>query len=230
MLAVTQLVGFGGRIAAPPPSLTFLQATADPTPATTFTFAGQNFGAADPTRRIIVVAHAIDSITAFTFTSITIGGIAATIHVDGGSSASNIAIASALVPAGTSGSIVVNLSGGTPDRCAIAVYRAINETSASPHATLLDTSISSGVFSGTINIPADGWVIAGTQPSGGVSHTGAAWSGVTEQYDNAHASSTFRYSGGFASALAAQANRPISSTESAGTLPSSGRMAAISWG
>lgn len=214
------------------PALTFLQHTENVTPATTFTFAGQNLGAADVTRRIVVAVTWGDAATAATLSSATIAGVAATLHTPVlGSIAGRCSMISALVPTGTSGSIVINLSGGTPDRCSIGVYRAINETVATPHAEASDTSASSGVFTTTINIPANGWVVAVCAPAAAVTPTADTWVGVTEQYDGLVSGSTtvFR-SGGFTSGLPLEANRTISYTITAGTPPTTGSLAAISWG
>jgi hypothetical protein len=213
-----------------PPELTFVGFTEDTSDNTVHTFTNHAIGVADVTRRVVVVAHASDSTTAFSFTGITIGGNAATIHPAGATLTANVTIASLLVPTGTTATIVVTKSGGTPDRCGIAVYRAINETSASPHATMVDDTMSAGVCTGTINIPANGWVVAGCQPANAVTPTNFTWVGVTEQYDGAwgDAVTNFR-SGGFASGLPLEANRTITATLSAGSSPA-GRLAAMSWG
>lgn len=213
------------------PELTFVGFTEDTSDSLTHTFTNHAIGAADATRRVVVCAHGSDAATAMTFSSITIGGNAATIHVQGASSLNNVAIASLLVAAGTTATIVVTKVGGTPDRCAIGVYRAINETVATPNATLVDETISSGLFTGTIAIPANGWVVACCQPSPGITVTGATWTGVTEQYDGAYgdASAIFR-TGGFASGLAVDAARTVSCDWVASTDPTAGKMAAVSWG
>lgn len=213
-----------------PPSLTFVAFTEDTSDNTVHTFTGASIGAADPTRRVVIVAHASDSATAFSFTGITVDGNAATIHPAGATMTANVTIASLLVPTGTTATIVVTKSGGTPDRCGIAVYRAINETSASPHATMVDDTMSSGVCTGTINIPANGWVVAGCQHANVASPTGFTWVGVTKQYDGVWGDAvTNSKSGGFASGLPLEANRTITATLASGGAPT-GRLAAMSWG
>src|SRR5882672_2885076 len=154
----------GAAVATPPPSLEFLQFTEDTVDRTTYTFTSQNLGAADATRRIVVCCMWSDGSTATTITSANIAGIAATIHVASDNDIQgNCAIFSALVPTGTSGTITFTVTaggGGSVDRGAIAVYRALNETVASPNATASDTTISSKVLSVTVNIPVNGWVVA----------------------------------------------------------------------
>lgn len=231
MLMVTQLCGFmaGGPLL---PSLTFLQFTEDTVDSTTFTFAGQNLGAADVTRRIVVTVTWGDAATAATLSSATIAGVAATIHIQlAGSIAGRSAIISALVPAGTSGSIVINLSGGTPDRCAIGAYRAINETVATPNATAQDLTATAGLFTTTINIPADGWVVGVAAPATALTPTNETWVGVTETYGGPYgdASNVYR-SGGFASGLPVETGRTISCTFPAATPATTGSLAAMSWG
>lgn len=214
------------------PELTFLQFTEDTVDATTFTFAGQNLGAADVTRRIVVAVTWGDAATPATLSSATIAGVAATIHIQlAGALQGRCALISALVPTGTSGSIVINLSGGTPDRCAIGVYRAINETVAAPHATASDITATAGLFTTTINIPASGWVVAVGAPNVAVTPTNETWVGVTETYGGPYGDAAGVYrSGGFTSGLPPETGRTISCTFPAGTPATTGSLAAMSWG
>lgn len=227
MLSVTQLVGFAVKAPPPPPSLTFLQVSEDTADLTNYSFAGVNFGAADATRRIVCAVHFGDNVNARTISSATIGGVSATIHVNLSATLSAVGIISALVPTGTSGTVAVNFSGAV-DRCAIATYRAADETSSSPHATASDTSVSSGLLTTTINIPANGWVIAAAGRSSAAATFTAT--GFTEQYDSAFsdAGGVMRH-GGFASGLPAQTGRTISS-QSTETGAQNGNLAVISWG
>lgn len=223
----------GAAAARGSPALAFLQFTEDTVDATTFTFLGQNLGAADPTRRIVVAVTWGDTATPATLASATIAGVAATIHIQlDGALQGRCALISALVPTGTSGSIVINLSGGTPDRCSIGVYRAINETVATHHAVASDLTATAGLFTTTIAIPANGWVVAVCAPNVCTTPTNSTWVGVTETYDGAYgdALTTLFRSGGFASGLPLEAARTVSCTLAAGTPPTTGSLAAMSWG
>lgn len=231
MLMLTQLCGFmaGGK---PPPELAFIGFTEITTDLADYTFAGVAIGAADPTRRVVVAIHWADSAVTTTLeNSVTIQGIAATIHqaADGGTS--NCAIVSALVPTGTTADIIFGTVSNTPvDRAAIAVYRAINESVATPHDTAVDLTPSSNVLSDTINIPANGWVVGAANWSNAVSPTADTWAGVTEQYGGAAGDAAVQFrSGGFATSLPLEANRTLSCTLSAGSNPN-GRLAGVSWG
>ena len=208
-----------------PPSLTFIGQTADTADLTTYTFTNHAIGAADVTRRVVVaVSLGFLAASSQTLASATIGGIAATIHVQVGSG-DCVAFISALVPTGTTATIVVTASAAAR-RAAVAVYRAINETVATPHATMTDNTLTSATLSGTINIPANGWVVAACQFNGNVTTT---WVGVTQQYDALYSDLNVRYSGGFSSGLPLQTGRTVSATASVvpGVNP---RLAAMSWG
>src|SRR4051812_18535293 len=109
MSAVTQqlLLSYGSA-AATPMSNTFVAATSSAPSLATHTYAGVNFGTADATRRIIVQV-AWNAIA--TLSSATIGGVAATTHVNGlGPNLEKISFISALVPTGTSGTIAITFS------------------------------------------------------------------------------------------------------------------------
>lgn len=216
----------GAMAASIPASLSFIASTADDANQTTYSFASQSLGVADGTRRIVIVCHWHGS--SLTLNSATITGIAATIHIQATSGNSNVGIISALVPSGTSGTIAMTLSGGAL-RARIAVYRATGGVLLSPHATMTDNTLSGAVLSGTINIPAVGWVVAGSTWAG-VSGTTFTYVGVTEQYDATVAEAAgIKMSGGFNTGLALQSNRTVSATISNATA-AAGALAAMSWG
>jgi hypothetical protein len=217
----------------PPAELSFIGFTENTANQTDYLFSAVNIGAAHPTRRVVVVIHFTNSaVTSVLANSVTIGGIAATIHVQADGTLSNVAIVSALVPTGATADIFLETVSNTQvDRASMGVYRAVNETVATPHATTLDTSIASGVMSTTINIPANGWVVSGTSFGNAAGPTADTWVGVTEQYGGAagDAAGQFR-TGGFASGLPLETGRTVSCTIAATTTPAGGRLAAMSWG
>ncbi len=208
-------------------SLSFIAVTPDDSNLTTYSFAGQSLGAEDSTRRIVVVVHWDDSIDTRTLSSVTIAGVGATIHRQGNGGATGCAIASALVPTGTSGTISFTLSGAA-DRGAIGVYRAINEVNSSPHDTELDIVVSSGLLSVAIDIPAGGWVVAGVDFRGATGQS-FTWTGLNEQYDTAYGDAAAVYrTGGFQSGLGVQTGRTVSA-QCTSTAAANGTLVAISW-
>lgn len=217
MLQSNQLVGFGagGAAVVVPASLTFITQSGGSVPAAnpaleddtnqaTYTFTSAAIGVADASRRVVVAVHWGQATNNRTLSSATIGGIAATIHSQSNpANLASVAIISALVPTGTTATIVINFS-GSADRCKIGVFRAVNETSASPSDTQVDTSFTSNALSVSLTVPNDAWVVAAsTNATGsGITHT---WTGVTEQYDLAFQDAAGGTgTAGFSSGLSAQ--------------------------
>lgn len=239
MLQVNQLSGFGSNAAPPvtPASLTFISqsgggvpaanpALEDDTNASTYTFTSAAIGTADATRRVVVVAHWAQATNNRTLTSATIGGIAATIHQQSNpANLASVAIISALVPTGTTATIVLNFN-ASADRCKIGVFRSVNEQVASPNDTQVDTSFTSNALSVSLAVPQDGWVVAGsTNATGaGITHT---WTGVTKQYDAAFGEAAGGTgTAGFASGLGAQTLVVTDQLSGSSTV---GGMIAMSW-
>lgn len=157
-----------------PASRTFLQSVANNSSATTYP--NQNFGSASFDRYIVVVLAAR---VAATITSITIGGVAATISITQSNSSNRIAIAIAAIPTGTSGDISFTLSGGTLFRSLIAVY-AVTGIDASAAFATASSTVNNGTMS--ITIPADGIIIGGAM--GFSTASGAfTWTNLTENSD-----------------------------------------------
>lgn len=160
-----------GAVAGPGgAALEFIASTADATNLVTYTFAGQSFGVATPSRRIIVAA----SLSAFdsdTDIAVTIGGISATVHVStinsGNTRNGAAAIASAAVPTGTSGSVVVDITPNGARSCVISVYRATDLSNGTP----FDTAASTNASTLLIDIPANGFLIACAATVSGAGHT-----------------------------------------------------------
>jgi hypothetical protein len=166
-----------------------------------------SFGAAESSRRIVAVIHWAEGGIHRTLSSATIGGVAATIHVQrghtGGSTGLGVAVISAAVPSGTSGGVECTFSGtGTGvSNVSCGVYRLTGLTSGTPTDT--DSAQSSGStadLSVTITVVNGGIVIAGFTGSTNASSP-VLWTGVTEQYDG---EATIHRSSGFASSLSAQ--------------------------
>jgi hypothetical protein len=200
-------------------SVSFLQAATDNSDLTTYTFSAQNLGAAASDRHIIVAIATRKAGATFSVSSVTIGGVAATIvkqqaHTVTNTSISAIAIAN--VPTGATGDVVITFSTGVL-RCGIGLWRADNLLTATPYDS--DSSIASDP---TVNLDTPiGFAIGVGAPSGAVN---AAWTGLTERYD-ATFDTTFGHTGASDEFSANQAARTItidfaSGSESAGCFAS----------
>jgi hypothetical protein len=205
-----------GELAAPAITRTFLGAlTPKTTLAASFTWSAQDLGAADAGRWIIATINYRPSGAEDTVTSVTIGGVTATLaKIQHNSGECGAVIAVANVPTGTTGDVVVT-SGGEIRRLGGGLIRAIGLQSGTPDDT-------AGVSSATGEDPAitidtySGGLIVGTQwysssapaqrSSGASAETAstlsavavsvengadnAAWSGITEDYDQLITSSS----------------------------------------
>jgi hypothetical protein len=212
-----------GAAPPPPPSLEFRVSAVDVADLTTYTFSTVDIGAADSTRRVIV-GVAGSATSPQTLSSATIGGVGATIHVNN-SSVDHSSLISALVPTGTTATIAVTFSGA--QFCAgIGIYRLINETVSTPHATATDLTLSSGVLSTTINVPSNGALVAICKAFGSATPT-CAWSGATERYDQVMESPDSQ-SGASETGLGSETGRTVSATLTGSFL--TGTLAVLTWG
>lgn len=194
---------------APDPAavLNYLGGVSTTSSATTQTFANVPFGAAAAGRRIFLCVHFGFSVSR-TLVSATIGGVAATIHMQRSVGSAGLyyaaAIISAEVPNGTTGTVVCVFSGSTYGR--IMSYRAANLLSAVPSATV-NTAQSGTEWSSSITIPADGFVIACVTARTAGSFT---VTGITERYDAEALISNFRIVGASLTTESLLTSRPFS--------------------
>ena len=179
----------------------FLQAASSTADLTTYTFSSQNLGAADAARHIVVCVES-RSANAITISSVTVGGVSASIVAQRteGSGPSNVSgIAIAAVPSGTSGDVVVTLSAGAV-RAAIQMYRLVG-FSATAHDTVTGAAAPL-----TLDIPANGVAIGcGVVSSGSAS---CVWTGITEDHD-ANVESQITVSSAHDAFVSAEANRTV---------------------
>lgn len=159
--------------------MSFLQATAITTDLTTYTFSAQNLGTEASDRYIIVGILSRKAGATTTISSVTIGGVSATIVRQRSNNVTNTDVAGlaiALVPTGATGDVVVTFGAGMV-RCQIGVWRADSLASATPSDA--DDSIA-GDPTVALDCPAGGFII-------GVGLTAAAssasWTGITERFD-----------------------------------------------
>ncbi len=184
-----------------PPDVTFTAATSSSSNLTTYTFAGVSIGTAAADRYVVVAAHT--DCGAASPTVVTIGGINATLL----EANDGVGLFMALVPTGTTASIVVTFS-ATCARAAIGVWSVTGLSRATP----INSSKASGTgvtASTGVSASHGGCVIAASTHSGG---TGISWSGgVTERYDSVNGNST-RYSAGDTEGLAAGTVTPAAAS------------------
>jgi len=187
-----------------PASLTYLTTASDTVDRTAYTFSGLSLGDADPSRIIAVVVNCTDVLTV---TSVTVAGVSATIHLQATGIFTTCAIATAAVPTGTTGDVVVNLN-TTGEDCGVGLWRIVNLPSTTPYDT---ASNSEDPIVMSIDIPNRGILVAGGtfDQNGAVTTTGC-----TENYD--YDVGTDRFCGGSGSGLTPELNRTITFDGTAG--------------
>lgn len=137
----------------------FLQTTEDTDNLTTYTFSSVNFGAADAGRYIVAAAAGRTGSSGVTVSSITIGGVSATIVVQDNNNSGGdnvVALAAAAVPSGTSGDVVVTFSTGMV-RALVGLYRVTGIDGVDDFQALSSTAAPPSV---ALDIPANGIAIA----------------------------------------------------------------------
>lgn len=165
----------------PPPTCAYVDGKEDPATLTNYSFTGVNFGAPSSTRRIVVcIAGYRDA--GGTVASATIGGIAATIHLNTSLGNGSIAIVSAVVPTGTSGTVVINWS-ILQAATTIDVYAVDNIKSTIPTLTAVDTT---SPLSQNISHDPNTVVIAHAKTYTTGSFTWSGTAGLVEQADHTY--------------------------------------------
>lgn len=165
------------RASASAASITFLQTASSTTNATSYTFSAQNFGTAS-SDRLIACAFSAKGGSSTALTSLTIGGVTATLVASAAGATVDdniVALYVAAVPTGTSGSVVATLNGSSAFRAHIALW-SITGANATPH----DTDSQNG-FAVSVDTPANGVSIVAYVSQ---STTAKTWTGGTERYDD----------------------------------------------
>ncbi len=162
---------FPGAVAGPfPPDFSHTASAVDDGNTTVYGFTAQAIGAADIGRRVFVSATSSATTANSGISAVTIGGIAATIHAatnnTGNTRNGVVAIASAIVPTGTTADVVVTHPLPVLG-CHISVYRASGLVSGTP----FDTATSDNAANLLIDIPVRGFVIACAATVSGGGHT-----------------------------------------------------------
>lgn len=158
---------------------TFLQAAQDTANGSTYTFSSQNFGAADAGRYIVCCFQSRAGSGSPIVTSVTIGGVSASIAVQRASTSDGrtlCCIAVAAVPTGASGNVVVVVDTSMV-RAEIQLYRVLGISGVT--AADVDSSIANSP-SVSLDIPAGG---IGIGCAGFNGLTTCTWAGLTEDSD-----------------------------------------------
>lgn len=169
------------HFSVPEPTCFYVDGKDDPTNLTTYSFTGVNFGAPSTTRLIVIcIAGYRDA--GGTIVSATIGGVAATIHANTSIGNGSCALISAIVPAGTSGTVVITWS-VLQAATTIDVYAIDNITSTTPVFVIVDTT---SPLSQNITYSPNTVVIAHAKAYTGGSFTWSGSAGLVEQADNTY--------------------------------------------
>lgn len=200
MLRVNNLTGFGGS--GLPFSLTNTATAVNTTNLTTYTFSTQALGAGGRGRRYTVVAVGYSDSSAATISSLTVGGLAASVVSDGVTSASARNLTGGVTGAaiyivettslGTTGDVVVTMSEATFGT-GISVYSLLNPSSSQATDVTVDTTDTNGLIDVSVTISSGGAAVACTQQAVGGTST---WVGVTEDYDADSGGGNYFFSAG----------------------------------
>jgi len=170
--------GAGGYTApAASINLSYLTSSYQDTALTTYTFSSLSLGSADSTRKIIVFISA-RNITARTVSSVTVAGVSATAVAGNVNSQDLVSSWIASVPTGTTGDVVVTMSGAAT-RCGVNIYRLVNSTGLSASALPVAST------NYNITTPSGNSVVAAMTADTGSGHsTNIVWTGLTEDVDS----------------------------------------------
>ena len=179
--ALANMPGTGWILGKGSPEVELTASSSSSTTATSYTFSSQSFGPASSLRYIIVSVTGRSG-AGVSISSVTIGGVGATqiVYAKPNTDAANYSHAGiyiAAVPSGTSGSVVVSLTGGSLLRCGIGVYRVDQMSSPSAFSTATDTD-ASNPQTASISVTSGGFAIGVAY-----SQNGASWSGLSESYE-----------------------------------------------
>lgn len=201
-------------------ALTFLQSANSTADTNAYTFSAQNLGTASADRYIIVSAFGRKAGASTTISSITIGGVSATIVKQVTNNVTNTDVAGlaiAAVPTGATGDVVVTF-GASMVRAAIGLWSATGLVSATPTDTGSSTA---NAPTYDLDVNANGFAIGAGATA---ANTTASWTELTEDFD-AVVESALCYSGASKAYATTQTNKTMTVTfgsveESAGVFAS----------
>lgn len=196
-----------------PATVTFIGNQADAGSfVSTHTFPALAIGGENPSRRVMILVHVRGSAAADTvISSATIGGIPATVGIaavsgsDGAVQYNAACLISALIPTGTTTSVVINFPNNV--RVYLGVFRGIN-VSQSLSVDNDSASVLAQTATVTVDVPGNGFLISGLSAYSLLGMTLA--SGATQSYATNWDASTNRWAvGGLLNVTGAQLNHGV---------------------
>lgn len=196
-----------------PASFSYCAQAVDTSNASTYTFTSQSIGTA-AVGRYVVVGVALGFTGSPTISGVTIAGVAATaIGTAAVTGNTLVQLWGAQVDTGTSGSIVVTTSGGSPLDCGIGVWSIYDLLSQTPTDTGTSTASPS---TDTLTTVEGGVALAITLNAGTLATY--TWTGLTENFDaTVEAGNAISYSGASV-AVVGVSSIAVTATRTAGTL------------
>lgn len=221
-----QPIQFESTVAAPlssvHPAPTFAETDTGSSTAnqTTYTFSSRAIGTASGDRLVIVSVAGNAAAGSVTLDDLTAGGVSMNLHVNAvsvtGTSHAIAGIASLLVPAGTTSSIVVTFS-GTVQNCAVKVYTLKDYFSATPFGTGSDTTAAAATLAPNCNTAQNGVCVGAAAAKDGTSTGTIAFTALLTGTDGGALDSNGCYRFAHAVGLTAATPNTISATVTAGT-------------
>ena len=175
------LVAAAGAAGAvvPNPTAQFIEFKSSDVSNKSFTFSNVNFGT-PAAGRLVVLQLAARAVSGFAnASSVTIGGVPATL-IQNTAMQSFTCLCAAVVPTGSTGDVVVNLSANCIN-CAIGVNAIYGATSATPTSSARDTASNMSGIGITLTNQGGEAVMAALSTNTAL--TADAWTGVTETFD-----------------------------------------------
>ena len=161
-----------------PFSLTYGSVATVDNPSSPHSFTGMTIGAAPTgveTRHVVVTIGMMHNSGAGTVSSVTVGGVSATLVITRGSASAgaSVWIYIAEVPTGTTATVTITMSGDTSLGAATYILRNRATTTATSSSTAEDPSLN-------LNIAAGGAAVGVSMVRDG---TVSTWTGLTENFD-----------------------------------------------
>jgi len=166
--------------ASTPPSVSYCGVYFSTTDVSSYSFTGVNIGAAATSRLVVVVLLSSYFDGSDIVTSLTIGGVAATKHVNTGTGNPDVGIFSLSVPAGTSTTVNVTLN-TADNRSAIAVFSLYDLQSTSPQSVNSVGGTPASSVSTSVAVKKDGITIVGATGNSGTANTATNWTISVDQ-------------------------------------------------
>jgi hypothetical protein len=193
---------------------TFVGVEKDTVDRTTYTFASVALGAASGHRLIGIIVRS--SGTLKTISSVTVDGETADLlYTDDNGNLGRCAVYIAAATGNTTGDIVV-VNSGACTCCEVGIWNVANWIdNGVAYDTAVDTTMSSGLLSTTIDVPAGGAIYGLAFNQQG---TAFAWSGATEQWDSLFEGAAIRSTGAHLDYAAAVTGQTVSLEGTASTV------------